>query len=726
MFGQAKPIWPRTEVHQMNSFAVFEAKGVAGEAAQILIAASGFYRLYFNERFIAFGPARTAKGYARVDRIPVPANLVQKENDIRIEAVNYDCVSLSLVKQQGFLTVEVLDKDHHVLAFTGRDFSGFLSERKLRYVERYSAQRQFGEVWDERAEEHAEKAAELAVGHVTPVWLERSAPYPDYHMVSLNCGIRSGYLEEDTGREIRLNRYSFDPEGFEEEKIPYKPFRWIQRYRQVATGVDVPLPFVLKAGEFLVFDLKKVQTGFTCLTLHALEECDAVLAFSEYCRGDEFEFTDINCQNVIEYLLPGGKTFEEQSFEPYTLRFAILALKSGSLSVESFGVRTYERNMKNAFLPKTGNATADAICEAAARTFAHNAVDIFTDCPSRERAGWLCDSYFTGKAEYYFFGKTAVEDDFLENYRLYCADGSYPAGILPMCYPSEPHCGGHTDPRGGHEFIPQWNLWYILECEEYLLERSPKTDREKFRESIYGILGFMSRYENTDGLLEDVVGWNFVEWSEANKWVKDVSYPTNMLYSRALEAAYRLYGDRDAMEKAEALRNKICKLAFDGEVFCDHAVRRDGVPVNQPHISEACQYYAILYGGVDLNAPRYAKLKAHVLNGFADFCRKDCQFVHVNAFIGLYLRMEVLRKLKEYRLIMNELGDFFGGMVEGTGTLWEYRQHKGSYDHGFASYIACVIGEASGNLPRVSLLEPTKDAVLGTCKPFKKGLTENS
>jgi hypothetical protein len=33
-------------------------------------------------------------------------------------------------------------------------------------------------------------------------------------------------------------------------------------------------------------------------------------------------------------------------------------------------------------------------------------------------------------------------------------------------------------------------------------------------------------------------------------------------------------------------------------------------------------------------------------------------------------------------------------MIEKTGTLWEYKQHKGSYDHGFASYAVVAIDAA--------------------------------
>jgi alpha-L-rhamnosidase len=65
--------------------------------------------------------------------------------------------------------------------------------------------------------------------------------------------------------------------------------------------------------------------------------------------------------------------------------------------------------------------------------------------------------------------------------------------------------------------------------------------------------------------------------------------------------------------------------------------------------------------------------------------------VPVNAFIGFYLKMCALMKMGERELLEKVVKDFFGGMVESTGTLWEYAQRKGSHDHGFASFAAIAI-----------------------------------
>ena len=63
----------------------------------------------------------------------------------------------------------------------------------------------------------------------------------------------------------------------------------------------------------------------------------------------------------------------------------------------------------------------------------------------------------------------------------------------------------------------------------------------------------------------------------------------------------------------------------------------------------------------------------------------------VNAFIGFYLKMWALMKMGEKELLASVVKEFFGGMVESTGTLWEYAQRRGSHDHGFASFAAVAI-----------------------------------
>lgn len=695
MFLQAKPIWAEGMANDMNRTLLFEATTGALQNAQLYITAATFYRVFVNGKFLAFGPARTARGYARVDVLPLKDALNRTENRICIEVTSYNCRSLSTCLQQGFLCAEVRNGDE-VLLCTGRDFSAHVCEQRLQHVERFSIQRHFGEVWDLTLP--STPAIPATILSSSLVFLPRVAPYPHYEDV-LPITVHKGSYTFDESLPYRENRYSWKEipsywGRFEPDEIPHKPFRWLQRQAQALTAQNISFPLTLNAGEYALIDFSRIECGFLQATLTTHMQCDVVIGFSEYCDGEAFAFTRMNCQNVLEYFLPQNSSHALLSFEPYTARFAILMVKCGSLTLSSFGIKTFERDMTKAARPTFSNPVHEGIYEAALRTFAHNAVDLYSDCPSRERAGWLCDSYFTGTAEHHFFGEVPVEDAFLENYRLF-HDPVLNNGMLPMCYPSD--VKKEEDGTGHH--IPQWCMWYVLEVAEYLSVRNKRADPTLFRPTVEGILRYLARYENEDGLLEDLPSWNFVEWSDANSWTKNVNYPTNFLYAAVLLAASRLYGDTALAEKARLIQARTAALSFDGELFTDNAVRQeDGQLRNTGNTSEAGQYYALLFGDVDPDVPVYAKLKKHVLEGCRNVDTATRKFVPVNAFIGLYLRLKTLLKLEQYGLLLDEVGDFFGHMAEKTGTLWEYREMKGSFDHGFASYAAYAMCVALKNL----------------------------
>ena len=74
------------------------------------------------------------------------------------------------------------------------------------------------------------------------------------------------------------------------------------------------------------------------------------------------------------------------------------------------------------------------------------------------------------------------------------------------------------------------------------------------------------------------------------------------------------------------------------------------------------------------------------------------EIFEINAFIGVYLRLETLLSLGEYELVLRDIDEFFGKMEAETGTLWEYRQRNGSRDHGFASFALVAIEKAMKGL----------------------------
>ncbi len=139
--------------------------------------------------------------------------------------------------------------------------------------------------------------------------------------------------------------------------------------------------------------------------------------------------------------------------------------------------------------------------------------------------------------------------------------------MLPMCYPAD-HMNGN--------FIPNWAMWFVVQLEEYAARSGDRELVEALRPRVLKLLDYFKRFENSDGLLEKLEKWVFVEWSAANKFVQDVNYPSSMLYSGTLDAAARLYRLPDLAAKAARIRDTIRTQSFDGEFFVDNALRKDG------------------------------------------------------------------------------------------------------------------------------------------------------
>ena len=299
---------------------------------------------------------------------------------------------------------------------------------------------------------------------------------------------------------------------------------------------------------------------------------------------------------------------------------------------------------RNVRVPEFLEPQLEAIYRAAIRNYAHNEVDLYMDCPSRERAGWIGDTYFTAKGEYALTGESKTEDAFLENYRLYVNEGEFVEGAIPECYPSDAPPGG--------TFIPQFTMLFILQVEEYLCKRGHMDQKELFKEKIYGLLSMYRRYENEDGLLENLPSWNFVEWGPANDWIQDVSYPTNFLYSRVLKVIGHLYGDEECKKRCKQVRETAISQSFNGRYFLDHAVRNENsVLIRQPEASEVGQYYAVLFGELDIHVEKYSGLKDLILHVFSpERNGKMPEILEFNMIMGAYMRMEVLLQMKEYDL----------------------------------------------------------------------------
>jgi alpha-L-rhamnosidase len=438
----------------------------------------------------------------------------------------------------------------------------------------------------------------------------------------------------------------------------------------------------LKPNTYEILDFGVNLTGFLGARLECRTRTRLCLTFDEILSGGDVDFKRLGCVNVVAYELAPG-IYDVESFEPYTLRYVKLIALEGEVEVRDLHLREFVNPAVNQAHFAASDERLNRLFAAGRETFRQNAVDLFMDCPSRERAGWLCDSFFTARVAYDLCGDTRVEKNFFENYLLPKQFAHLPDGMLPMCYPAD-----HND----GVFIPNWSLWFVVQLEEYLARSGDRELVAALRPRVLRLFDYFRPFRNQDGLLEKLQSWVFVEWSKANDFVQDVNYPSNMLYAEALAAAARMYDLPELTRDAETIRAVIRRQSFDGEFFVDNAVRQAGQLQVTRHRTEVCQYFAFFFG---LATPEtHPQLWRTLVKDFGPQRKQTKAFPEVhpaNAFIGNVLRLELLSRYGLAQQNLDESIAYLLYMADLTGTLWENDGAYASCDHGFASHAVHVL-----------------------------------
>lgn len=704
-FVSALPVWPQGREREMNRIAGFRVvfDTPAGGSASLRITCATICRISFNGNFLGYGPARAPHGFARVDTWSLDEGLSPPaaRNLIAIEVCGYNINTYYLPDQPSYLQAEIVAGDT-VIASTGGEglrFVGRILEERVQRTERYSAARGFSEVYrlregydawrlDPGAPFEGERLAEFPTRELLP----RAAGYPQFAKVFpvrlVSEGrIRTSVAVNGPKRDWTLTMIGPDLRGYSEEEIGIPPSIELQQTASADvvsrnTTVTSATAFAVAESAFCILDFGKNLTGFIGCRIRCSRPIRLFMTFDEVLTEGEVDFLRLRCVNIILLeLQPGTVRFE--AFEPSTLRYLKVFPLNGPCEVTDLSIREYADDGGAAAQFSCSDERLNAIFEAGRETFRQNAVDIFTDCPSRERAGWLCDSFFLGRVAGRLHGSTTLERTYLENYLLPPSFAGIPQGMVPMCYPAD-HDNGN--------FIPNWALWLILQLEEYRERSGDNAMIEAFRPRVMGILDYFRPFRNEEGLLEGLKGWVFVEWSMANEFVQDVNYPTNMLFAAAARAAGRLYEREDLIEDGDRVAAHVREQSFDGSFFVDNALRKGGKLKRTENRTEICQYHAFYFGVA--TPETHPGLWHTLISEFGPLKRRggSSKDIHpANALLGVPMRLELLSRHGLIEELLSDAIATYLPMARRTGTLWEHMDPTASCNHGFASHVAYLL-----------------------------------
>ena len=500
MFQKAQPIWlagRQTEVHLTAQFKVVCPPMAHGK---VRIATSGHYNLKINGAFVAYGPTRAGKGHFRMDEIDVSGLLTKEENVVIVEVCGYNAFSFELQKQPSFLQCELVNGEEAVL-WTGSHFTARVHPFRRRKTQRYSFQRVFSEAYkitscDTFEIDTCPGDQPLEITESKRI-LSRYTPYPLYE-VSEAIPQFSGAMVDIVPKTLRQDRAWLNVSdeqltGFPIDQLEVFPTAECQYFdfRPDTTFAEGPI----HEHTYNVYRLPYNMTGMLRFEVTCQQPVTLYAMFDEVLTDGKVDFLRMECANSLRYdLCPG--THKLQTFNVYTMGYVQFAAIGGSCTVSAPAVVQYKHPpVQPAFTPST--PLLKKITDAAIETYLQNAIDVFTDCPSRERAGWLCDSFFTSRVAYLLTGNTLSETAFLENFLHEEHYAALPEGMFPMCYPAD-HMDG--------VFIPQWAMWLVVELEEYSRRGGDSALVARYQPRIYRLLDYFRGFENEDGLLEDLAG----------------------------------------------------------------------------------------------------------------------------------------------------------------------------------------------------------------------------
>jgi alpha-L-rhamnosidase len=704
-FQVAKPVWPIRRETEMNLFVGFRAVfDSPPQGPTVLhVAASTLYRLFVNGEFRGYGPARGPYGFFRVDEWDITSSLAKQTNIVAIEVAGYNINSYYFMNQPSFLQAEIT-AGSEVLAATAdhtKPFKSSILSQRVQKVERYSLQRMFSEIYHLHPGTDAWRSdvshafdPEPCAASAQKQLIPRRVAYPQFERRQPARRVMHGevFTTEHVGKLERpffLTHIGPALLGFKETELSEIPSFELQHVaNKDVTDLDEPYSwsssFSFSANRFHLFDFGTDLTGFIGARVTARTRTRLFLTFDEMLLDGDVNFERNDTVNIVAYELAPGE-YNLESFEPYTLRFLKFIALEGDGELSEIYLREYANpNVWTAHFDSS-DQDLNLLFHAGRECFRQNSVDLLTDCPSRERAGWLCDSGFTARAEHRLTGGSTVEGVFFENYVLPDSFAHLPEGMLPACYPAD-----HYSAYWG--LNPNWAMWFILELREHLQRSGNHEIVAGLRPKIMKLFDYFGPFRNEYGLLEKLKGCVFVEWSAANNFLQDVNYPTNMLYAAALEAAGEMYKVRAWVNEAAAVRKTIRTQSFDGTFFVDNALRVGRKLVPTHNRTETCQYYAFYFGTA--TPATYGTLWKTLVNDFGPRRKQTRRYPEIppsNALIGHIMRLELLSSYGSCEQLIDEAKAYLVYMAKLTGTLWENDDTSASLNHGFQSNIVNVL-----------------------------------
>lgn len=675
------------------------------DCAVIRLTARNSYRLYINGEIIMHGPARTAHGYCRVDEVDITDRLIDGINHIAVEVVaygnrwgGYNRYSNDFTMEDGLFIAEV-EADGSILTATGRDdWQVCRITARAPLCERISHSRECTEVYTLDDGYYLWKLgygefSPAVVMASEPVYLAHEALMPTMEEYRFDHLIGYGACCIDPDKKIKPLFYEENSPYY--ASLPEHPTADCRRTVETSEGQvradygeeGLILTPVDTEDFFALWDGGESQVGFIRLAVTCERGGIIDMVHTELLNTDG---TVPYYHNIVTRLhVPAGLT-EFVTLEPALARYMLVYFRGvGQVTVHSLSILddAYPDEKRTSFLCSDDNI--NRLYKAAKKTLLLNTLDIFMDCPERERGGWLCDSLWTARAAALMLSDTRVEREFIENFLLTPADGMF-HGFFPEVYPAlKP---SYKDMTG----ITTWSFWLMCEVCEFIRRTGDIAFRDEHKPRITAFVNGTKDFLGKSGLLENLP-WLFIDWSMSNlgEHQQPVSSAANALYAYMMVELGNTFGEPDWAAEGQRVRTVLREAVLGGQDAADLCLIPDSFNVDEHgglhsrgRFSEAAMYTSLWSGLFTAEeAPLLAKTVRDTM-GPAPVYAKNPMVGDSQLFIGLCIRLDMLcRQGYHSKMYEDMLSIYEPQLREGPGTLWENQAiDTTSRCHGFTSH----------------------------------------
>ena len=766
IFREAKGIFVPGKSAVPNVLAAFRLDFLySGGCVELTVAAHTFYRIYLNGTFIGIGPAPAPFGRLKADRYDLTGKLFP-ENKLAVEVIGYVPQEFNYATHETSVFFGELTVDGKVAAATGdeswkcgilpyRDFRAEAMSHGRRYpVELYALHEGYdswrvgalpvetgfqvvaqglAETWKDGGgreigpsreagypaeEEPSQEASPSAKQGGWRIIQERGVSMPDTQRIgelsllgisqvepiafdgeARNWWETDAYLARSGGTAI--SRPSFSIAGYRDRAFSGT----LREYRDKAgtKGYEIrpgkaPSPGL--AVYSLEFSLKAPETGMIGLCFETETPATVDIIWNDFLDETARVPVKADDMNRVIRLESAGGCISFESMEPHFLKYIKVIVETDkTFRLHDIYVRRYrfpDTRDRGQFV--CSDMELNRIYQASKRTLLTNTLAFFLDSPERERGGWAGDSYWTGRAAAMLLADTSVERSML--YDFLAADYAQAlSGTFPCCC-----CGG---PKRHPELMYTWSLFVLLELTDYYRRTGDEAMKRDFRPRVEKFMEASRSLKNGLGVLENIPGSVFIDWSAANNPANTEAVCTaaNGLYAMVAQRLGEMYEVEAYREEAAQIR-AVFRQAYEKSrerkydlftmypFFSDSMTVVDGRLEENRVYSEAAQYYCFWTGLLRKeDAPDLWKA---LLEQFGPMPRKQRGITQLSVgncgvFFGHMMRFELLARFGETALLEEEIKCLCGYMMEqDPGTFWETLGGTNSRNHGFGAHYGVV------------------------------------